>query len=445
MGKNIFKNSLVFFVLLILIFSEVGFIIGQNAQNIENGVDVVENNNGEEEGLGILDAKNQGFFSIIGNVFDCLLNPLACALPPLVALPPIQIPGVPICKNRNDCLAAGFIDPAPYCDGNFKVLPRVWCFNRGNVNAYCGVHNTGRNRRECQNEKINLDERLNRFCKEIDIDNDGVIDNAICAKGVNCNNNGVCEYGEDKENCIDCHPTDPEPPKPPWIPPEGPPFPPAPPGPGPPDISCKNPSDCSLPPGEEPINCEDRNGDGVADELVRKKPCCLGIGSNKDCNVCDKVSYCNYGCGWREDMDPPRIFCCSKNSDCDKRDEPGCDGDGICEDGEIPGICPDCPICNGDGNCDRELGENFNNCVQDCALPKCCSNDECGERTYECEGDIVFWRTPRCKNICTNEAFCSESYIKSDCSKLGKFCEIGSDGKSRCVDFRSDPSNMLSN
>ena len=329
------------------------------------------------------------------------------------------------CNSRSDCIDGGFLDPAPYCDANFRVMPQVFCFRPRTKEAYCGIHNAGRNRRECN---------PGFFCNEIDIDNNGIIDNVVCSRGVNCNDNGVCEYGEDMEKCVDCNPFDPEPPKPPGIPDPGPPFLPAPepgPGPIPPDFSCKRSRDCSLPPTENAVSCEDRDGDGVNDELVRKRACCLGIGSNKQCNVCDRVSNCRYGCGWREDMNPPKTFCCTRNNPCN---EPGCDGDGVCEDGEIPGICPDCPTCNHDGVCDRERGENFNNCVADCALAICCSDAECGERKYECDGNAVVWRTPRCKNICTNDAFCSESYAKISCPS-GKTCKIGEDGKSGCVYF----------
>jgi hypothetical protein len=169
----------------------------------------------------------------------------------------------------------------------------------------------------------------------------------------------------------------------------------------------------------------------------------LGIGSNKQCNVCDRISNCRYGCGWREDMNPPKIFCCPKNDPCN---EPGCDGDGICEDGEIPGICSDCPICNHDGVCDVGRGENAHNCIPDCIIGpiECCTNEDCGPKTYECGGNTVIWRFPQCKKMCTPDSECKEGYIKSDCSKLGKVCEIGSDGKSRCVSSGSSPSNVLS-
>jgi len=341
------------------------------------------------------------------------------------------------CSSRSDCIAGGFVDPAPYCDANFRVMPRVFCFNRGMKTAYCGIHNMGMNRRECN---------PGFFCNEIDIDNNGIIDNVVCSKGVNCNDNGICEYGEDMEKCVDCNPFDPKPPKPPGIPDPGPPFLPAPgpgPGPAPPDFSCERSKDCSLPPTEDEVSCEDRDGDGVDDELVRKRACCLGIGSNKQCNVCDRVSNCRYGCGWREDMNPPKIFCCPKNDPCN---EPGCDGDGICEDGEIPGICSDCPICNHDGVCDVGRGENAHNCIPDCIIGpiECCTNEDCGPKTYECGGNTVIWRFPQCKKMCTPDSECKEGYIKSDCSKLGKVCEIGSDGKSRCVSSGSSPSNVLS-
>ena len=90
------------------------------------------------------------------------------------------------CSSRSDCIAGGFVDPAPYCDANFRVMPRVFCFNRGMKTAYCGIHNMGMNRRECN---------PGFFCNEIDIDNNGIIDNVVCSKGVNCNDNGICEIG----------------------------------------------------------------------------------------------------------------------------------------------------------------------------------------------------------------------------------------------------------
>ena len=331
------------------------------------------------------------------------------------------------CNSRSDCIDDGFLDPAPYCDANFRVMPQVFCFRPRTKEAYCGIHNAGRNRRECN---------PGFFCNEIDIDNNGIIDNVVCSRGVNCNDNGVCEYGEDMEKCVDCNPFDPEPPKPPGIPDPGPPFLPAPgpgPGPIPPDFSCKRSRDCSLPPTENAVSCEDRDGDGVNDELVRKRACCLGIGSNKQCNVCDRVSNCRYGCGWREDMNPPKTFCCTRNNPCN---EPGCDGDNICEDGEIPGICADCPICNHDGVCDVGRGENANNCVPDCIMEpsECCSDAECGPKTYECQGNTVVWTFPRCKKVCTPESECSEGFAKISCPS-GKTCKIGEDGKSGCVYF----------
>ena len=65
------------------------------------------------------------------------------------------------CGSRSDCIDGGFVDPAPYCDANFRVMPRVFCFNRGMKTAYCGIHNMGMNRRECN---------PGSFCNEIDID-----------------------------------------------------------------------------------------------------------------------------------------------------------------------------------------------------------------------------------------------------------------------------------
>ncbi len=390
--------------------------------------DVGEDEVGEDD-VGEDDEKNSFIGGFIGGFVD-LIDSIGDNLCGIFMFLCIEDDGEEevACNSRSDCIGDGFLDPDPYCDANFRVMPKVFCFNRGMKESYCGIHNAGMNRRRCN---------PGSFCNEIDINNDGLIDNVVCSRGVNCNDNGVCEYGEDMEKCVDCNPFDPKPPKPPGIPGIGPPFLPAPkpgPGPAPPDFSCKRSKDCSLPPTENEVSCEDRDGDGVDDELVRKRACCLGIGSNKQCNVCDRVSNCRYGCGWREDMNPPKTFCCTRNNPCN---EPGCDGDGICEDGEIPGICPDCPTCNHDGVCDRERGENFNNCVADCALAICCSDAECGERKYECDGNAVVWRTPRCKNICANDAFCSESYAKIGCPS-GKTCKIGEDGKSGCVNFNED-------
>ena len=422
--NNILKTVSVFFVLAILIFSEVGFIVAQNVpnagevENVEIGLDAGEDNNNNvlEDGgeLGILNAKNKGFSSIIDTILDCLLDPLGCL--ELIIELPVNLPGFPggpnPCENNRDCKDIGFKDPAPYCDGNVRVIPKVFCFNRRTSEAFCGIHNVGINRRKCAR---------NAFCRELDINDDGITDNVVCSRG---------------------DPPGPIPPVPPIPPiPPGPPFPGDPNDPNAPpmpppgaDLSCKKSKDCSLPLGEFEVSCEDRDGDGVADELVRKSACCLGRGVNKNCNICeDRVSNCRYGCGWRTDMNPPRTFCCTRNNPCG---EPICNNDGVCkiENGEIPGICGDCDICNTDGVCDREMGENFNNCQLDCVNPVCCSDAECGGREYRCDGNIMVHIRNHCHNICTDSSSCHRHELKSDCTNYGGACIIKDNGMSGCVD-----------
>ena len=434
--NNILKTVSVFFVLAILIFSEVGFIVAQNVPNageggnVEIGLDAGEDNNNNvlEDGgeLGILNAKNKGFSSIIDTILDCLLDPLGCL--ELIIELPVNLPGFPggpnPCENNRDCKDIGFKDPAPYCDGNVRVIPKVFCFNRRTSEAFCGIHNVGINRRKCAR---------NAFCRELDVNNDGIIESVTCVRGVNCNGNGICEYGEGI-NCIDCIIQVP-PQRPPNIPGPGPPFPHADPNPPqePENLACNSNADCNLLPGDFKVSCQDRDGDGTKDELVRKRACCSGIGANKICGICeDRVSNCRYGCGWRTDMNPPRTFCCTRNNPCG---EPSCNNDGICGAMEVPGTCADCDICNTDGVCDRERGENANNC-EDCQGEQidCCIDSDCGERKYECQGNTVVWTFPRCKKVCTPESECSEGFAKTDCSILGKICIIKDNGMSGCVD-----------
>ena len=438
--NNILKTVSVFFVLAILIFSEVGFIVAQNVPNageggnVEIGLDAGEDNNNNvlEDGgeLGILNAKNKGFSSIIDTILDCLLDPLGCL--ELIIELPVNLPGFPggpnPCENNRDCKDIGFKDPAPYCDGNVRVIPKVFCFNRRTSEAFCGIHNVGINRRKCAR---------NAFCRELDVNNDGIIESVTCVRGVNCNGNGICEYGEGI-NCIDCIIQVP-PQRPPNIPGPGPPFPHADPNPPqePENLACNSNADCNLPDWEFEVSCEDRDGDGINDELVRKRACCSGIGANKGCGICeDRIGNCRYGCGWRTDMNPPKTFCCTRDNPCG---EPLCDNDGICDIGEVPGTCADCDICNIDGVCDREMGENFNNCPGDCALdggkpPICCSDAECGGREYRCEGNIMVHIRNHCHNICTDGSSCHFHELKSDCTNYGGTCIIKNNGMSGCVD-----------
>jgi len=349
--------------------------------------------------VGLVDAR--GAFGNLEDFFDIFINNIIDIIFPDIFEDIADIledifpaPG-PECSSRADCLAAGNTDPPPYCEGDERVWPKVWCFNPGRSNAWCGIHNWGISRRACAST---------HFCREIDSNGDGVTDSLACAQGV-------------------APGPQPDPPFPP-----GPPAPPIPqpPVPVPQPVACQSSADCSMPPGEYEANCEDRDRDGVNDELVRKKACCL----SNTCNVCDTVNDCKYGCGWRADLNPPKTFCCTSNSPCNG---PSCNNDGTCDPGEIPGVCADCPICEvPDGVCDREGGENFNNCPADCANALCCSDAECGPRIYECIGNEVKWTIPMCKNICTNDAFCSEGYAKTDCSKLGKICTVLDNGKTAC-------------
>jgi len=65
-------------------------------------------------------------------------------------------------------------------------------------------------------------------------------------------------------------------------------------------------------------------------------------------------------------------------------------GDGLCEGDEAPHSCPaDCPICNNDGVCTVEAGENGSNCPADC--PLCVVDGHCdvayGETRENCSAD----------------------------------------------------------
>ncbi len=374
--------------------------------------------------VGLVDAQGafgnlEDFFDVIGDFINVFLPilPFPPFVDPLLPLfPAIELPQImfppfppfpllppPACSSRADCLAIGNVDPAPYCDLNNRVYPKVWCFNPGRRDAWCGIHNWGANRRACASS---------HFCREIDLNGDGIIDSLACAEGV---------APGPVPGPVPV-PVPPLPPGPPGIPV---PIPPVPPVPDPQPVACQTSADCSLPPGEFEVSCLDRDGDGINDELVRRRACC----QQGSCSVCESFNNCRYGCDWREDLNPPRITCCTQSNPCGPTT---CNNDGICNANEIPGICNDCPLCNGDGVCDGDQGENFNNCPQDCANAICCSDAECGERTYECRGNEVVWTFPRCNEVCTDASFCSEGYAKTDCSFLGKTCVMGSDGKSRC-------------
>jgi hypothetical protein len=207
------------------------------------------------------------------------------------------------------------------------------------------------------------------------------LDNGCCeAISIICNNDHVCERGEDSVNC---------------------------------------PDDCPVCQPDAPTCC----GDGVCDATE------VGKGCPKDC-------FCGNGaCDATEN-------CQSCPSDCGLC-TPSC-GDGYCDSCNLLGkgaeacdVClADCGVCSlcGDGTCESKEGETCETCPSDCCGQDVCPDGTCGptENCVSCAKDCG--ACPFCGNqVCDVGETCAN--CPGDCSN--GVCEQGEDCNN-CPDCACD-------